>query len=368
MSSVESRQQRGLLQAPQNTTEVSLLPAGVLPHSTTVSNSRFSVLTPLLRLFREIKVDVREEHKHDIVHQLELDRGLIQAARRADLKGLKSCLANGADPNAQPGPDGSALHASAALGHSKVVLLLLENGAACNARGPREVTALQLASAEGHHDVVKILLKAGADINTLSSSHGTALIAATFRGHLDVVRCLLKHRADVNIKAGQYGNALQTAVVIGRLAIARVLLDGGASVRARGKDDCTALQAACKAGHAKVVRLLLDRGADINARGGRLGSALQAASNFDVFEILRDYGADVSILTPAQPGEHQQLDAKAQNNSDMNQSSVPTENQAIASDPLMANTPSRGPGNHSYGVINISGNGRAILGNITRNM
>ena len=266
----------------------------------------FGSFSSLFRLLQGVKVNIREEYRHDVAHQLATDKVLVQAARLNDIKAVKKCLANGANPNAQPGSEGSALQASAVLGHSRIVKVLLENGAAPNAKGPREMTALQAAAAEGHRDVVSILLKAGAHVNTSSSLHGTALLAAASRGQVEVARLLIKHRADVNAKGGQYGNALQAAAVVGKLEMARILLDAGASYNARGEGDCTALQATCNAGHAGIARLLLDRGADINASGGRFGSALQAAngtSRFDVFDLLVSYGADVASLTPRGPAE-----------------------------------------------------------------
>lgn len=267
----------------------------------------FGPFSSLFRLLQGVKVNIREEYRHDVAHQVATDKVLVQAARLNDIKAVKKCLANGANPNAQPGSEGSALQASAVLGHSRIVKVLLENGAAPNAKGPREMTALQAAAAEGHRDVVSILLKAGADVNTSSSLHGTALLAAASRGQVEVARILIKHRADVNAKGGQYGNALQAAAVVGKLEMARILLDAGASHRSRGEGDCTALQAACNAGHASIARLLLDRGADINAPGGRFGCALQAAngtSRFDVFGLLLSYGADVAILDLQDSTEH----------------------------------------------------------------
>ncbi|KAK5065013.1 hypothetical protein LTR84_000848 [Exophiala bonariae] len=267
----------------------------------------FGSFSSLLRLLPGFKVNLREEYRHDVAHQLAIDKVLVQAARLNDIKAVKKCLTNGANPNAQSGSEGSALQAAAVLGHSKIVRLLLENGAAPNAKGPREMTALQAAAAEGHRDVVSILLKAGADVNTTSSLHGTALLAAASRGQVEVARLLIKYRADVNAKGGQYGNALQAAAVVGKLEMVSTLLDAGASHHARGEGDCTALQATCNAGHANLARLLLDRGSDINARPGRFGTALQAAndsSRFDVFNLLLSYGADVAVLSP-QPSAEQ---------------------------------------------------------------
>lgn len=263
------------------------------------NTSPFGRVASFLRLAQGIKINIREEYEQDDAHQTAVNKVLVAAARLNDLKAVKKCLARGAKPNANPGPDGSALHACAALGHAKILKFLLQNGAAPNAEGPRQVTALQVASAEGNRSVVELLLKCGAEINTCTPLHGTALLAAVSRGQVEVARVLIKQRANVNFQGGQYGNALQAAAVVGKSETARILLDAGASIEARGEGNCTALQAASNAGHVEIVRMLLERGADIDAAGGRFGDALQAAnrnSRFDVYELLLSKGASVENL------------------------------------------------------------------------
>ncbi|KEF55323.1 uncharacterized protein A1O9_08977 [Exophiala aquamarina CBS 119918] len=262
---------------------------------------KFSLVASLYRRFQGVKVDIRQEYKGNVAHQQALNSVLIQACRLADARGVKKCLANGADPKAQPGADGNALHASAALGHGKIVSILLDHHASPNAKGPRGVTALQLSSAEGHSKVVKLLLGGGAKVDESSPSHGTSLIAATSRGRCKVAEILIKHGANVSTRGGQYGNALHTAVFIGSLEIATLLLDNGASVHERGAGGSTALQTACSAKHAAIVHLLLDRGADPNASGGKLGCPLEVASETsrsDIYDILIAFGADPSRCAP----------------------------------------------------------------------
>jgi ankyrin repeat protein/nucleoside phosphorylase len=291
------RQQRSRTILPAKL-EVPEAPLLSRPTGLTVA-SQFGRVASFLRLLQGVKINIREEYKHDAAHQAAVNKVLVAAARLNDLTAVKKCLANGAKPNANPGVDGSALHASAALGHAKILKFLLQNGAAPNAEGPRQVTALQVASAEGHRSVVELLLKWGAGINTCTPLHGTALLAAVSRGQVEVARILIKHRANVNVQGGQYGNALQAAAVVGKSEMARILLDAGASIEARGEGNCTALQAACNAGHAENVRMLLEEGADIDAAGGKFGYALQAAngnSRFDVYDLLLSNGASVENL------------------------------------------------------------------------
>jgi ankyrin repeat protein len=288
----ELRQRRG--QAPS---KLQVPVASHIPPITMASrNSSFGSIS---RFFHSSKTAIERHDQTDAAHQVALDRVLIEAAKLDDRRGLKKLLAKGADVNAQPGVDGSALHAAAALGHAKVLKMLLENGAAVNARGPREVTALQLASIEGHTSAVNLLLDCGAPVDATSGLHGTALLAAASRAKCDVARILIRRGADVNVKGGPYGNALQAGAVVGKPEMVKILLDSGASVNARGEGDCTALQVASFAGNVAIVQMLLRRGAEVNAAGGKYGFALKAAndfSHFDVFKALISFGASEDAL------------------------------------------------------------------------
>ena len=73
------------------------------------------------------------------------------------------------------------MHAAAAGGHSKVVLLLLEKNASFTVLNAVNLTAIELAAENGHLEVVKILYERGARLHHLSLQH------AAFEGHADVV-------------------------------------------------------------------------------------------------------------------------------------------------------------------------------------
>ncbi|KAI0133742.1 ankyrin repeat-containing domain protein [Xylariales sp. AK1849] len=92
---------------------------------------------------------------------------------------------------------GTALQATSADGHEKVVQLLSEKGADINVQGGSYGTALQAASANGHEKVVQLLLEKGADIDVQCGRYGTAIQAASKKGHKVVVQLLLKKGADI---------------------------------------------------------------------------------------------------------------------------------------------------------------------------
>ncbi|KAF9698509.1 hypothetical protein EKO04_003860 [Ascochyta lentis] len=263
------------------------------------STSRF---TSFVKRFRPTKDTAVDPHTLDVNHQMNLNELLTKAAQENKQRTTNKLLELGADPNGDSGVDGSPLYAAAALGHTRLVMLLLDHRAAANARSNRGFTPLMIAAAEGHIATVKILLTRGALPNVHSDVHGTPLMAATFRCHVRVMELLLENGANVNERGGQYDTALHTAATVGNLKVAEILLGAGANVQLRNRDQCTALQVAAAAGHAGLVRLLLLRGARIliDDTQGKYGSALRAAnknSRFEVMKILLDAGADEGTIS-----------------------------------------------------------------------
>lgn len=94
-----------------------------------------------------------------------LNRFLIDASPNNDERAVKSLIGRGADPDGQPRPNGSAIHAAAAFGHSKIVNILLKKGFAIDAKDSRGKKPLQAAAVERHSAVVRLLLHECALIN-----------------------------------------------------------------------------------------------------------------------------------------------------------------------------------------------------------
>ncbi|KAH0562659.1 hypothetical protein GP486_002665 [Trichoglossum hirsutum] len=287
-------------QAAAGPTNTQLTPPSTGSHSM----PRILSVTSLVRLFRSSKSPWELDPDGEVTRQTTLNRMLVQASRSNNKRLVKKLIGKGADPNGQPGVEGNALHAAAAVGHVDIISLLLKAGAAVNAKGPRGITALQTAAMEGHSSAVRLLIDRGAPVDAPSGSHGTALVAAASRGHLKVVRILIKSGADVNAQGGPYGNTLQAAAMLGHVELAKLLLDSGVDINGRGEGSCTALQTASFAGKVGVVKLLLLRGAEVNLPGGKHGRALKAAhdrSHFEVVKLLLEFGALEDDLREALP-------------------------------------------------------------------
>ncbi|MDE0687127.1 MAG: CotH kinase family protein [Candidatus Poribacteria bacterium] len=105
---------------------------------------------------------------------------LSGAAFAGDVAAMKQALTEGADPNTKDPRSGNTLLATAALmGHTKIVVLLLEHGADVNARSRDDGTALHAAAFLGRPEIVKLLLEEGADTTLRNNMGGTAMAGAT---------------------------------------------------------------------------------------------------------------------------------------------------------------------------------------------
>ncbi|KAJ7609590.1 hypothetical protein DFH06DRAFT_1308876 [Mycena polygramma] len=210
---------------------------------------------------------------------------------------LVELLKGGADVNTRQGPNGSALRAASARGHTRIVQLLLKRGADVNME---EVSgnALQAASTRGHAEIVQLLLENGANVNVNAVSN-KALHAASAGVQLSVATAQLlpKNEAGVNAKGGEFSSALKAASARGHTEIVNLLLRHGADPNADGGISGTALQVASAFGHTEIVHLLLEKGADMNVAGGRAGNALvasSAAGHTEIVQLLLDNGADAN--------------------------------------------------------------------------
>ena len=144
------------------------------------------------------------------------------------------------------------MHAAAAGGHSKVVLLLLERNASFTGLNAVNLTAIELAAENGHLEVVEILHARGARLHHLSLQH------AAFNGHADVVEFIQRigvvdgcMRCDGSFYWLGNKTRYQTA---SRNSVDHILSDD------RFKILCqSALHLAVAKNRTKVVRLLLLR-------------------------------------------------------------------------------------------------------------
>lgn len=90
------------------------------------------------------------------------DPPLHEAARRGNIKKLKTLLQEGHNINGENREGATPLHWAAFKGQKDAVIFLLKNGARVNARTKKGSTPLKLAQDYNQRDVEEVLKRAGA--------------------------------------------------------------------------------------------------------------------------------------------------------------------------------------------------------------
>ncbi|KAK2590030.1 hypothetical protein QQS21_012296 [Conoideocrella luteorostrata] len=192
----------------------------------------------------------------------------------------------------------TALHHAAEMGHSDIIVLLIQKKANLKAKDDRGRTALHSAAECGHDRVVQALADGGTNVNQKDNSGCTALWLAARNSHEAVVTLLVENGADVETKDSHGSTALLWAANNGYEAVVKLLVEKGADVEAKDKGGWTALLLAAENGHEAVVKLLVENGAEIKAKNedGWMALLLAAKSGHEaVVKLLVKKGADVKV-------------------------------------------------------------------------
>ena len=220
----------------------------------------------------------------------------------ATLEKVRSCLAAGADVNAQGDNGWTPLHLAAWFTDNPAIIrALVAAGAEVNARlAEFGDTPLHLAARFTNDPaVIEALLDAGAEVNARDDDGWTPLHLAT-SGDVDlaIVTALLDAGAEVNAR-GMYSVTPLHFAVTKSVAIVTALLDAGAEVNARAERGATPLHSAAANNTSSViVTVLLNAGADVNAQGDNgwtpLHSAAANSTSSVIVTVLLDAGADAT--------------------------------------------------------------------------
>ena len=124
----------------------------------------------------------------------------------------------------------------------KAARTLIEAGADVNAKDASEQSAFLIAASEGYLELLELTLDSGANVGSLDSYRGTALIRAAERGHADIVGRLLQTKIKVNHVNRLGWTALHEAIWLGKETTSyadtvRLLLAGRADVRIAARSD-----------------------------------------------------------------------------------------------------------------------------------
>ncbi len=219
-------------------------------------------------------------------------------------KGIRLCLAAGADPNLQDKERRTPLHRAPS---AEAVRLLLAAGADPNVQDDWGETPLYRAPSA---EATRLLLAAGADPTVQANNGRTPLHQA---GSAEAVRLLLAAGADPTVQDKDRGDTpLQEAVsavrvVPSMIEVIRLLLDAGADPDVQDDRGDPLLHEVVflvevNPSNIEVLRLFLDAGANPNAQDDRERTPLHKAIGFqdesiaaEVVRLLLDAGADPNV-------------------------------------------------------------------------
>jgi hypothetical protein len=169
------------------------------------------------------------------------DDRLRIAAAGGDVKGIRSALADGADPDARDSDGTPATMLAARGGHLDALRALLDAEADVDAQDASLDNPFLYAGREGLLDILRVANEAGADPTITNRYGGVAVIPASERGHVEIVRYLL-NETDIDV---DHVNRLGWTALLEAI----LLSDGGPR-------------------HQEIVALLIEHGADVDLADG----------------------------------------------------------------------------------------------------
>jgi uncharacterized protein len=231
-----------------------------------------------------------------------LNRDLIDAAWKNNVKAARTLIEAGADVNAKDASEQSTFLIAASEGYLELLELTLDSGAKVGSLDSYRGTALIRAAERGHADIVGRLLQTKIKVNHVNRLGWTALHEAIWLGkettsYADTVRLLLAGRADVRIAARSDG---RTPLVMAReRGFGTVETTIRRALRPATRADNADLLAAAKSGDADGAALAIRDGAELEARDDRRRTPLLLAGTHDrlaVARLLVPLGADPDAL------------------------------------------------------------------------
>jgi ankyrin repeat protein len=219
-------------------------------------------------------------------------RAFFTAARKGDVAGIRSGLAQGVDVNAhEPAVGRTALMRAAAFDRAEAVQALLASRADPNAVDDDRRTALQLAAKAGAVSVIPLLAAAGASRDAFYPDVGgerTALGLAVRADQVEAVRALLAAGADPDRAGPRVQSPIEDAIFARRPDIVQALIAGKARLTPSSASEPALLHLAisnCEEGAAEIVRLLIEAGADTRAPDKKGRTPLQAVEQLDPRQV-----------------------------------------------------------------------------------
>jgi len=236
--------------------------------------------------------------------QDELNRQLMLAAEKGNLRSAEEALVGGADPNARvPGTwlNYTPLHQAVSGGHREIAELLLEHGANPYLEDENNDAVLVFA----RHDkngpaMLRLLLDWKVPIDSKNSLGVTALMRSMATpGDEKGAALLLEFGADPNLRMEGGITPLMSAAGHPDAKQAVVLIQGGADINAQDDEGNTPLMHVLDSAYTACAKPLLEAGANVNLpnKAGQTPLMLALGSEEGIDRLLLEHGADPNAVT-----------------------------------------------------------------------
>ena len=238
-------------------------------------------------------------------HLQELNKALMEGAKKGDFRAVESALGKGADPNAYVAGIWeyfTPLTLATTEGHLRIVELLLDYSADPYAEDQNHDPAIVFAAEKKKEKILKLYLSRGVPIDQRDSEGRTALerIIVSEQVHPSVpedIELLIQLGADPNQRTSDGGSLLMTAVLSDARRSLTTLARHGVDINARDEDGNSALLHAVHQSRDECIKYLLKIGADVNAQNKHGDTALLLAVHWhsSVPDLILQYKPNVNI-------------------------------------------------------------------------
>ena len=193
--------------------------------------------------------------------------GLLAAAQRGDLAGVKKLIAARTDVNVRDGFGRTPIHVATFARRPDIVRELAQAGGNLETLENDRYDAVTIAAVADDEETLRTLLSLGASAKLTTSRYdGTALIAAAHLGHDGVVKQLIAAGAPLDHVNNLHWTAAIESIVLGNggprhQEVLRALLAAGASTQLADRQGNTPLALAKARGYKEMVQMLEKAGA-----------------------------------------------------------------------------------------------------------
>ncbi len=230
----------------------------------------------------------------------------IEAARRGDIAGLKSWLAEGAKVDSRGAQQRTALHAAAVAGQPEVIRWLIAQGADPDAVDEQGETALCLImkpeKSPAEAAVARALAESGADVNKPCGDGQTPMAHASRHYKWDALLPLLEKGAKTQQDYAKADEPLCRAALSARADVVALMLENGEDPNEHGGAAIFDALNTSQKDSWEVVKLLVENGIDLKFKQKGDGTGDTALHRV---VLLRNYGSarivDIMVRHGADP-------------------------------------------------------------------